>query len=114
MATVQAAPQAVNAARRRSRRSVRWFPILAAAAVFAVVGWYAWQRAHPADDTAGKLITAPVTRGDLMESISATGSVTSQTGAQVKIGSQITGRIKKLYADVGSQVKAGHIIAQLD
>jgi multidrug resistance efflux pump len=40
--------------------------------------------------------------------------VTAQTGAQVKSGSQITGRIKHLYADVGSHVKAGQVIAELD
>jgi len=32
----------------------------------------------------------------------------------VKIGSQITGRIKRLYADVGDQMKAGEVIAELD
>ena len=50
----------------------------------------------------------------MLETISATGSVTAQTGAQVKIGSQITGTIKRLFADVGSYVKAGQVIAELD
>ncbi len=40
--------------------------------------------------------------------------MTAQTGAQVKIGSQITGRIRRLYADVGSSIKAGNVIAELD
>lgn len=78
------------------------------------LAWWGWNKEHPQDDPAGKMITTSVTRGDLIETISATGSVTAQTGAQVKIGSQITGRIKRLYADVGSDVKAGQVIAELD
>ena len=53
-------------------------------------------------------------RTNLVQQVSATGSVTAQTGAMVKIGSQITGRIKHLFADVGSQVRAGQVIAELD
>ena len=82
--------------------------------VLAGGGWWAWRATHAADNGAAALITGTVKRGNLTETISATGSVTAQTGAQVKIGSQITGRIKKLSADVGSQVKAGQVIAELD
>jgi RND family efflux transporter MFP subunit len=53
-------------------------------------------------------------RMDITQTVSATGSVTAQTGAMVKIGSQITGTIKRLFADVGSQMKAGEVIAELD
>ncbi|MCW3098837.1 MAG: Multidrug resistance efflux pump [Chthonomonadaceae bacterium] len=73
-----------------------------------------WSKTHAKGDPNGKLVTAVVTRGDLFETVAATGSITSQTGTQVKIGSQVTGRIKRLYADVGSQVKAQQIIAELD
>jgi HlyD family secretion protein len=102
------------AARRRARRRFGVLPLLGALALAGALGWWAWVRTHPANNWASNLITAPVTRGDLVETVSATGSVTAQTGAQVKIGSQITGRIKHLYADVGSHVKAGQVIAQLD
>jgi len=84
--------------------------------VAAVIGvaWIIWARIQAGKNSAGPMITAKVTRGDLIETASATGSVTAQTGAEVKIGSQITGVIKHLYADVGSQVTAGQLIAQLD
>lgn len=59
-------------------------------------------------------MTGTAERMDLTQSVSATGSVTAQTGAMVKIGSQITGRIKRLFADVGTQMKAGDVIAELD
>ncbi len=112
MASVDIASQ--PAVRRRVRRGNRAVPALVVALLAGGLGWWGWARTHPADDTTSNLITAPVTRGDLVETVTATGSVTAQTGAEVKIGSQITGRIKKLHADVGSQVKAKEIIAELD
>lgn len=89
-------------------------PLALVLLTLAVGGWWAWRAIHATDNGAAALITGTVKRGNLTETISATGSVTAQTGAQVKIGSQITGRIKKLSADVGSQVKAGQVIAELD
>jgi len=102
------------APRRKARRKARPLPMILAAAAIGGLGWFGWTKTHPAEDPSSKLLTAPVTRGDLTETITATGSVTAQTGAQVKIGSQITGRIKRLFADVGSEVKAGQVIAELD
>ena len=74
--------------------------------------WYF--RSTRKSDNLGSIETATVELGTITQVISATGSVTAQTGAQVNIGSQITGRIKRLYADVGSKVKAGQTIAELD
>jgi len=112
MVSQQAAAPAV--ARRKTKRNLRPFIGIAVVAALAGGGWWGWVKAHPADDGTGKLLTDTVKRGDLIESVSASGSVTAQTGAQVKIGSQITGIIKRLYADVGSKVKAGDTIAELD
>src|SRR5581483_10637027 len=94
------------AARRRPRRKSRALPMLGLLAIIVGLGWWGWAKTHPAENPASSLLTDTVKRGDLIETVSTTGSVTAQTGALVKIGSQITGRIKRLYADVGSQVKA--------
>ena len=99
---------------RTQRPRVRVLPALTLLTLVVGVGGWIWARTHPSEDPTGTLLTATVTRGDLAESVSATGSITAQTGAMVKIGSQITGRIKRLYADVGSTVKAGQVIAELD
>jgi len=112
MASIQTVPKPV--VRRRVRRNRSLLPILAALALAGMLAWWGWTRTHPASNPAADLLTATVTRGDLEETVSATGSVSAQTGAQVKIGSQITGRIKRLYADVGSHVQAGQVIAELD
>ncbi|MCW3053447.1 MAG: Multidrug resistance efflux pump [Chthonomonadales bacterium] len=100
-----------NARRGRNRRSalLTLFLILGCGAIGSI-----WSKTHAKGDPNGKLATAVVTRGDLIETVAATGSITSQTGTQVKIGSQVTGRIKRLYADVGSQVRAQQVIAELD
>jgi HlyD family secretion protein len=103
-------------ARRRGRKRAqtpKWVYAVAAIAICAVVGWV-WVRLHPAQDITANMITGKVTRGNLVETVSATGSVEPETGAEVDIGSQITGVIKRLYADVGSKVTKGQIIAELD
>ena len=99
--------------KRPSRRLTRFTPLIGLIAL-AAGGWLAWAKTHPAPDPNAGLLTAVAQRGDLTEAITATGSVTAQTGAQVKIGSQITGRIKKLNADVGTYVHANDVIAELD
>lgn len=99
---------------RRVLSPAHMAPLLGLGAVLLVLGVWAWVRTRSGPDLAKNLITARVTRGDLVETVTATGSVTAQTGAQVKIGSQITGRIRRLYADVGTQVKSGQLIATLD
>jgi len=87
-----------------------------AAVVVLVVGAIAafWFSRRERAQASNGLVTAKAARMDLVQTVSATGSVTAQTGAMVKIGSQITGRIKRLYADVGDQMKAGQVIAELD
>ncbi|HLK58681.1 MAG TPA: HlyD family efflux transporter periplasmic adaptor subunit [Chthonomonadaceae bacterium] len=112
MASVTAAP--TSGARKKARRGGRTWLYVVLIALAGGLGWWWWTATHPSDNSNGKLLTDTVKKGDLIESVSATGSVTPQTGAEIKIGSQITGRIKRLYADVGSQVKANDIIAELD
>ena len=53
-----------------------------------------------------------VDRGDIILSISATGTLNADT--TVEVGSQVSGRIAKLYADFNSVVKKGQLLAQLD
>src|ERR1051326_1506041 len=89
------------AMRRKARRGYgRILGVVVGLAIVGGLGWWGWVKTHPADSATAKLLTDTAKLGDLVETVSATGSVTAQTGAQVKIGSQITGVIKHLYADV--------------
>src|SRR5260370_822388 len=57
-------------------------------------------------------LTAPVTRGDLTQVVTATGQLNPVVNVQV--GSQISGIIQKLYVDFNSTVKSNQLIAELD
>jgi HlyD family secretion protein len=77
-----------------------------AAVVFA--GFYFW-----GDDTSTpQYMTARVERGNLRNTVTATGALQAVTTVQV--GSQASGTISALYADFNSTVKKGQVIAQLD
>src|SRR5213080_1519668 len=56
--------------------------------------------------------TATVTRGPITQAVTATGTLNPVVNVQV--GSQVSGNIAKLFADFNSQVKAGHVVAQID
>jgi HlyD family secretion protein len=53
-----------------------------------------------------------VERGDLVGRVTATGTLSALVTVQV--GSQVSGRIAELFADFGSRVKRGQVIARLD
>jgi len=53
-----------------------------------------------------------IDRGDIVVSISATGTLNADTTVQV--GSQVSGRIARIYVDFNSVVKRGQLLAQLD
>jgi HlyD family secretion protein len=57
-------------------------------------------------------MTARVERGNLRNTVTATGTLQAVTTVQV--GSQASGTISALYADFNSTVKKGQVIAQLD
>ena len=56
--------------------------------------------------------TDPVTRGDIRQTVTATGTLNAVTNVQV--GTQVSGTIKTLYVDFNSRVKKGQLIAQID
>lgn len=85
-----------------------WLVTLAVLAVLALAGLAYWSR----DAKAAEYLTAPVERGNLRNTIAATGTLEAVTTVQV--GSQASGTIAALYADFNSEVKKGQVIAQLD
>ncbi len=74
------------------------------AAVFLLLG--SRKKSEP------KYRTAKVDRGDVTQTVTATGAVSAVTS--VAVGSQVSGIIQKLYADFNSQVKKGDLLAELD
>lgn len=62
--------------------------------------------------TATKYMTQEVTRGDLTVTVTATGNLEPRN--QVDIGSELSGTIRSVAADVNDTVKAGQVLAILD
>lgn len=58
------------------------------------------------------LETVKAEKGELTETVTATGTLESVT--QVDVGTQVTGIIDKLYADFNSVVKKGELIAEIE
>ncbi len=56
--------------------------------------------------------TAEVARGDIIQSVTANGSLTPIR--MVEVGSQISGMITDIKVDFNSRVKAGEVVAQID
>src|ERR1051325_9079922 len=56
--------------------------------------------------------TSPITRGEIVDTVGATGTLQAVTTVQV--GSQVSGNIQWLGADFNSIVKKGQVIARLD
>lgn len=86
-----------------------WLVLLLLIGGGGAAGWWYWKR--PVVETT-QYFTKPVTRGDLVQAVTATGQLNPVLNVQV--GSQISGMIQKLFADFNSQVKAGQVIAQID
>ncbi len=99
-------------ARSRMSRLGRPALILAACAVLAGGGYYAWRTWFAAGDPANTVLTAPVTRGNLEDTVTATGTL--QPKDYVDVGTQVSGQLKKLLVDVGAVVKAKDLLAEID
>lgn len=57
-------------------------------------------------------ITERVTRGNIEETVLADGTISAFK--QVSVGAQVSGQIKKLYVELGQEVKKGDRIAEID
>jgi HlyD family secretion protein len=78
------------------------------AVVGSAGGWY-YMRKNTKEP---EVRTAPITRGDVVQAVQATGTLEAVTTVQV--GTQVGGIIQELYADFNDIVKKGQVIARLD
>ena len=70
-------------------------------------------RSTRADDASGREIVR-VTRRDIGSVVKATGVIKPRIGAEVRVGSRISGVVQRLYVQIGDTVKKGQVLAQLD
>ena len=102
-----AAPQ-----RARRQRLGRLALVVAACALVAAGGYYAWQYWFDDDAENVDVVTAVAQRGNLEDTVTATGTL--QPKDFVDVGTQVSGQVKRLLVDVGAVVKAGQLLAEID
>ncbi len=114
LATLAGSPQ--PAARHECLTIVKLLPssrrnrlLLAGVAVILIAAGTAWALRKPA---APSLATSPVTRGDLEQTVDATGVIDAYK--LVSVGAQVSGQIKSLRVQLGDVVKQGDLIAEID
>jgi HlyD family secretion protein len=108
----------INTGRTMSWLSLSWKSLLAkkkplmlggaGAAVLGLAAFYFLGN----QTSAAQYMTAKVERGNLRNTVTATGTVQAVTTVQV--GSQASGTLSALYVDFNSVVKKGQVIAQID
>jgi macrolide-specific efflux system membrane fusion protein len=75
-----------------------------------IVALIVWRSVRPAPPLA--LATSPVVRGDIENTVVATGEL--DAFKLVSVGAQASGQIKTLKVQLGDKVKAGDLIAEID
>ena len=105
-------PRAVPASRALPSR-YRWLnAILAAAVVGLGIGAYFTVNSSSAPATLASIRTAPVTRGVVLSSVSATGNI--EAASQLAVNFRTSGTISAVDVKVGQKVKAGQILGRID
>ncbi len=86
------------------------FKWAAGTAVVVAAAFGGWSLMKP--EPQSSFITEVVKRGDIRQTVSATGEISPSN--LVSVGAEASGQIKKLYVKLGQQVKKGDLIAEID
>lgn len=85
--------------------------LLALAVLVLFGGWKLWRHFVPADGMDAN-VYATVERGDIEDLVAATGSL--QPRDYVDVGAQVSGQLESILVEVGSEVKEGDLLAEID
>lgn len=95
----------------RTRRT----PIIVATILLALAaggGYLAWQHLRGGASPAEQYQLVAVQRADVEDLVTATGTL--QPRDYVDVGAQVSGQLKRFHVEVGSEVKAGDLLAEID
>ena len=96
-------------ANHRGGSWLKWLIILLLVGGAAAGGFWYYQKTN---SEAPEYQMGTVSRGDLTQTVTATGQLNPVVNVQV--GSQVSGRINKINVDYNSQVKSNQVIAEID
>lgn len=74
-------------------------------------GYQWWKKGRPAE-SAVEFRTVAAEKGDLIQNVTANGQLKALV--TVDVGSQVSGNVRKLYADFNTRVTNGQVLAELD
>jgi HlyD family secretion protein len=99
----------IDGKRSRFRRALKWLTAVAVIAgmVFAAKSWTARNKTNGV-----QYQTQPISRGDLVVTVSATGTL--EPINTVDVGIEVSGTIKSVDVDYNDKVEVGQVLAELD
>src|SRR5207244_3425612 len=110
--SIREIPSTRSARRLRGVRRIALVTIVLVAVAAAVLG-LARGRADSAEK-APPAAAAPPGRRESADIVKATGVIKPMIGAEVRVGSRVSGVVRRLYVRVGDTVAAGALLAELD
>jgi len=93
----------------------RWRRIAVALVCLALLtagGYFIWSNYFATPDELSRYQFTEVSRGDIEDVVTATGML--QPRDYVDVGAQVSGQLKKIHVEVGSEVKSGDLLAEID
>ncbi|MEO7300440.1 MAG: efflux RND transporter periplasmic adaptor subunit [Verrucomicrobiota bacterium] len=93
----------------RKKSGMKWLVIALVLVALGGIGFYFWKKSRV---MVTEYRTTPVTRGEITQSVTASGQINPVKTVQV--GSQVSGILDKINVDFNSTVTNGQLIAQLD
>jgi len=96
------------------RKFAKWPLICGVLVAAAAAGWLLVRQrtANSPAANAARWVTPQVR--DVTSMVNATGTVKLKTGAEVRVGAQLSGIVRRLNVTVGSRVQQGDVIAEID
>jgi HlyD family secretion protein len=91
------------------KKRIAW---LVALVVLATVAFFVWRYEEKHRRPEAQYKTSPAERRNVVGKVTASGTLSAIVTVQV--GTQVSGRIQKLYADYNSHVKKGELVAKID
>jgi multidrug efflux pump subunit AcrA (membrane-fusion protein) len=105
-------PQRATRKKRRKKKRLGLF-LLFVPVVAVTVGWW-WYAHRLPSDVQSATSAATVARRGFSSSVLATGAIQTQVGAEVRVGARISGKVERLYANIGDHVTKGQVVAELE
>lgn len=97
---------------RKNRKGILYLPVIVVSIVIAGYFLVFARNGDKHDKT--DYMYAVVEKRDVRQSVTATGVIKPEVGAEVNVGAQVSGIVQRLYVEIGSKVKKNQLLAVID